>query len=188
MTPTQAHTARMVASSRRPRVRRPALALRRATAADAPHIHALIDQHAEEGRLLPRRLDELTLHADRFVVASARSRVVACGELAPLSLSVGEIRSFVVDEAVRHVGLGQLIVNELRRRARVDGFDRLCAFTHAPSYFAKLGFSIVPHTWLPEKIATDCSACSLFRHCGQFAMLLDLDPVAQPGFEGMLSA
>lgn len=186
MTPTHTHAAGVVASSRRARTRRPTL--RTATAADAPQIHALIGRHAEEGRLLPRRLDELTLHADRFVVASARDRVVACGELAPLSLSVGEIRSFVVDEAVRHVGLGQRIVNELRRRARVDGFDRLCAFTHAPSYFAKLGFSIVPHTWLPEKIATDCSACSLFRHCGQFAMLLDLDPVAQPRFEGMLSA
>lgn len=173
---------------RNARTRRPAVKLRMATAADAAQIHALISRHAREGHLLPRTLNELTLHAERFVVATRHGAVVACGDLAPLSLSVGEIRSFVVDESARHAGLGQLIVNELRRRARIDGFDRLCAFTHAPGYFARLGFSIVPHTWLPEKIAIDCSGCALFRRCGQFAMLLDLEPAADPRSERMLSA
>ena len=172
----------------RARTRRPAVMLRTATVTDAGQIHELIGGHAREGHLLPRTLAELTLHAERFVVATRRGSVVACGELAPLSLSVGEIRSFVVDESARHAGLGQLIVNELRRRARVDGFDRLCAFTHAPGYFARLGFSIVPHTWLPEKIATDCSACALFRRCGQFAMLLDLEPAVEQRTERTLNA
>lgn len=175
-------------AGRAARVRRPAVTLRTATAADAVKIHDLVSRHAAEGHLLPRTLAELTLHADRFVVATKRGAVVACGELAPLSLSVSEIRSFVVDESVRHAGLGQVIINELRRRARIDGFDRLCAFTHAPGYFVRLGFSIVPHTWLPEKIATDCSGCSLFRRCGQFAMLLDLEPAVEQRVERMLSA
>jgi hypothetical protein len=38
-----------------------------------------------------------------------------------------------------------------------------------------MGFSIVPHLWLPEKIFTDCVKCPLFRQCGQYAMLLPLD-------------
>jgi hypothetical protein len=47
-----------------------------------------------------------------------------------------------------------------------------------------MGFSIVPHPWLPEKISADCRTCALFRHCGQYAMVSDLDsvqdsPVAQ---------
>ena len=38
----------------------------------------------------------------------------------------------------------------------------------------RLGFSIVPHVWVPEKIAHDCTACSLFRRCGQYAVTLAL--------------
>ena len=68
-----------------------------------------------------------------------------------------------------------MIVDELRRRARREGFDRLCAFTHAPGYFTNMGFSIVPHTWLLEKIFTDCVRCPQFRSCGQYALVVPLD-------------
>ena len=60
-------------------------------------------------------------------------------------------------------------------RARREGFEKLCAFTHAPGYFIQMGFSIVPHLWLPEKIFTDCVKCPLFRQCGQYAMVVPLD-------------
>ena len=59
-------------------------------------------------------------------------------------------------------------------RATVAGFEKLCAFTHAPSYFVQLGFSMVPHVWLPEKIETDCHSCPHFRRCGQYAVLREL--------------
>ena len=32
----------------------------------------------------------------------------------------------------------------------------------------------MPHLWVPEKIATDCLGCPLFRRCGQYAMMLPL--------------
>jgi amino-acid N-acetyltransferase len=152
----------------------PAVTLRAGTAADAPAIHALIEAHLVEGHLLPRSLDELTVHASRFVVAIADSAVVACAELAPLSGEVAEVRSLVVDRSVRNAGVGRRLINELRRLAVAAGFARLCAFTHDASYFARKGFSIVPHAWVPEKIARDCAACALFRTCGQHAMMLSL--------------
>ena len=34
-----------------------------------------------------------------------------------------------------------------------------------------MGFSIVPHAWLPEKVTTDCSSCVQFRQCGQYAVI-----------------
>jgi amino-acid N-acetyltransferase len=68
-----------------------------------------------------------------------------------------------------------MIVDELRRRARRQGFDKLCAFTHAPGYFTHMGFSIVPHTWLLEKIFTDCVKCPQFLRCRQYAMAVPLD-------------
>ena len=157
-----------------PRRRPPTL--RTAVRTDARRIHDLIQQNQQAGHLLPRQLDELTAHVGRFVVAvDGRGSILACAELAPLSHSLAEIRSLVVSEAKRGQGLGRQIVNEMRERAKAAGFDDLCAFTHQPAYFARMGFSIVPHTWLPGKISADCRACALFRRCGQFAMVTDLD-------------
>lgn len=150
------------------------ITLRTGTVADATAIHGLILDHLQEGHLLPRELDEIVARADRFVIALHRRRVIACGELAPLSSAVAEIRSLVVSRDARSLGLSRRMVDELVRRATVAGFRRLCAFTHSPSYFVHLGFSIVPHVWLPEKIVTDCHTCVHFRQCGQYAMMHDL--------------
>jgi amino-acid N-acetyltransferase len=155
--------------------------LRTAVRTDAKRIYELIQQHALEGRLLPRDRGELAAHAERFVVAvDGRGAIVACGELAPLSHSLAEIRSLVVSEKRRGAGVGGSVVNELRRRARVGGYDELCVFAHRPAYFAHMGFSIVPHTWLPEKISATCRTCALFRTCGQYAMVAHLEPMREP--------
>jgi amino-acid N-acetyltransferase len=154
---------------------RPQIVLRAAVAADAPALHALIAAHLEEGRLLPRRLEELTIHAARFVVALVGDQIVGCAELAPLSKEVAEVRSLVVSREARELGAGARMVEDLAHRARRDGYDRLCAFAHDPAFFVRRGFSIVPHTWVPEKIALDCNGCALFRNCGQYAIVLDLD-------------
>jgi hypothetical protein len=37
-----------------------------------------------------------------------------------------------------------------------------------------MGFTIVPHMWVPEKIGHDCTSCPLFRRCGQYAVTLPL--------------
>ncbi len=126
--------------------------LRTGVAADATAIHSLIAANLNAGHLLPRTFEDVESHAGRFVVAVRAEAVIGCGELAPLSAEVAEVRSLVVDEASR----------------------ALCAFTHQPSHFVRLGFSIVPHVWVPEKIAHDCVTCSQFRHCGQYAVSLQL--------------
>ena len=151
------------------------LVIRTATPADAPALYALIASHQSEGHLLPRTLDELTVHAGRFVVAVRARRIIGCAELAPLSAQVAEVRSLAVDASARGGRVGVAIVDELRRRARREGFEKLCAFTHAPGYFIHMGFSIVPHLWLTEKIYTDCVKCPHFRQCGQYAMVVPLD-------------
>jgi len=153
----------------------PQIVLRAAVSADAPALHALIASHLEEGRLLPRTLDELTIHAPRFVVAVAGGQIVGCAELAPLSPEVAEVRSLVVSRDARRLGVGVRMVEELSVRPRREGFSRLTAFAHDPAFFVRRGFSIVPHTWVPEKIAHDCISCPLFRNCGQYAIVLELD-------------
>jgi amino-acid N-acetyltransferase len=148
--------------------------LRTGGAADAAAIHGLISANLNTGHLLPRSLEDVNDHVHRFIVAIEDDVVIGCAELAPLSESVAEVRSLVVDEARRGRRTGMSLVTALADRARTLGYVTLCAFTHQPSHFVRLGFSIVPHQWVPEKIAHDCAGCSLFRHCGQYAVSLSL--------------
>ena len=156
------------------------LTLRQATSEDARAIHDLIAQHLNEGRLLPRHLGEVSVHAHRFVVAVDDGEIVGCADLAPLSRTVAEVRSLVVRPEARSGGIGRELVDALVARAALAGFERLCAFTHAPAYFVQLGFSIVPHAWIPEKISADCATCAQFRRCGQYAVMLPLDASGPP--------
>lgn len=142
--------------------------------ADAPAVNRLIEDNLASGHLLPRTIDEIHDHAGRFIVAERDGAVIACAELAPLSATVAEVRSLVVDEHVRGNQIGPRLVTELAAAGAARGFATLCAFTHQPSHFVKLGFTIVPHMWVPEKIAHDCTSCPLFRRCGQYAVTLPL--------------
>jgi amino-acid N-acetyltransferase len=156
-------------------MRKARITIRTSDASHAPKLHALISANLEEGRLLPRDLADLTKHADRFVVALRGRKIVGCAELAPLSRHVAEVRSLSVNRDARGSGVGARLVEEIRERARRKGYEKLCAFTHKPGYFSQMGFSIVPHLWLPEKIFTDCVKCPSFQRCGQYAMVLPLE-------------
>jgi N-acetylglutamate synthase-like GNAT family acetyltransferase len=147
---------------------------RRAGSNDAPAIHRLIVENLEVGHLLPRSLEDVTVNAPRFLVAESDGQVVGCAELAPLSAGVAEVRSLVVDQHARGRHIGPQLVAQLASLGESKGFSTLCAFTHDPSHFVRLGFTIVPHMWVPEKIERDCRTCSQFRKCGQYAVTLPL--------------
>ena len=147
---------------------------RQAVAADAPAIHHLIVENLEAGHLLPRSLDDVTANAARFLVAESNGSVVGCAELAPLSGGVAEVRSLVVDQHARGRQIGPRLVAQLAAAGGAKGFSTLCAFTHEPAHFVRLGFTIVPHMWVPEKIERDCRTCEQFRRCAQYAVTLPL--------------
>ena len=158
--------------------------LRPGTAADAEALYALINDHRAEGHLLPRDLDDVRRRASRFVVGEAGGVLQACAELAPLSRSVAEVRSLVVSSRARGRGVATRLLDQLRRRAVAEGYETLAAFTHDPRFFVRQNFSLVPHQWVPEKIARDCAACPLFRRCGQHAMVVSLTRERENGFYG----
>ena len=97
--------------------------MRTARRADAAAIHALVMRYREAGRLLPRTEDEIARHAERFLVILDGEDVMGCAELAPLSAKVAEVRSLVLDESLRGLGLGRLLVEQLTREARMAGFN-----------------------------------------------------------------
>jgi amino-acid N-acetyltransferase len=149
--------------------------LRQATPADAQAIHALIAEHVADGHLLARSVDDVAAHAQRFVVATDGDRILGCADIVPLSSAVAEVRSLVISDDARGLGVGRRLVDHLVAQAANTGFRTLCAFTSAASFFLQMGFSIVPHTWLPEKIQVDCTNCARFRSCGQYAVVRALE-------------
>lgn len=167
-----------------------AVQIRQAAPGDVEAIHGLIADHVASDHLLPRDPDEIARHHDRFVVATEDDEVVGCAELAPLSDTVAEIRSLVVAPHARGDRVGRRLIDAVRERARAAGYARLCAFTHQPGYFVHLGFSIVPHLWVREKVFTDCVTCPLFRTCGQHAVVVSLGAVqaAEPSARPRVAA
>jgi len=156
-----------------------AMVFRQAVRSDAEAIHRLIADNLEAGHLLPRTLDDVTVNIARFTVAVIDEAIIGCAELAPLSAVVAEVRSLVVTERSRGQHIGPRLVSHLASEGATRGFSTLCAFTHDPSHFVRLGFTIVPHVWVPEKIERDCRSCAQFRRCGQYAVTLPLRDGAQ---------
>lgn len=165
-----------------------AYSIRAAGAAEAQALFDLIESHRVEGHLLPRSLPELQVHAERFVVIEDAGRIVACAELMKLSSHVAEVRSLVVDRDHRGSGIAAELMSALVSAARDAGYLSLCAFTHSPAFFVRQGFSIVPHTWVPEKIQANCTSCAFFRRCEQYAMLLPLELMAGATPDARLTA
>jgi amino-acid N-acetyltransferase len=145
--------------------------LRPARNADVEAVYRLIEAHLEEGHLLPRTRNDIAAEVDQFVVATREDVVVGCAELARLGPDVAEVRSLVVSDEVQGQGVGRALVSALMAMARDGPYTRLCAFTHAPAFFVRLGFSIVPHLDVPEKVFTECVRCPLFGACGQHAVV-----------------
>jgi amino-acid N-acetyltransferase len=154
--------------------------IRPARASDVRAIHRLITDNLEAGHLLPRTAADVAECVSRFVVATVKGgdgragQVVGCAELAPLSTGVAEVRSLVVAEPFRGRHIGPSLVSRIAADGAGRGYATLCAFTHQPALFVRMGFTIVPHVWVPEKITHDCTSCSLFRRCGQQAVMLPL--------------
>lgn len=151
-----------------------AVSIRPADGRDADAIGRLVAANVGPGLLLPRSPADIQRHAPRFLVAARGGAVIGCGELAPLSKTMSEVRSLVVAADERGAGVGARLLASLVAAGRRRGTSRVCAFTHMPRAFVAQGFSIVPHTWLPEKIMTDCQGCEWFRRCAQYAVVLEL--------------
>jgi len=169
-TPTAEQTELLPPTARDPWKAPVAVSIRTATTDDAPAVQALISHRGADARLLPRHESEIAAHADRFVVAVRGATIVACADLVPLGSRTAEVRSLVVDPEARTFGVGDRLLAKVAARARALGFETLCAFTHTPAWFIHRGFAIVPHTWVPEKLAADCRNCHQFRQCDQIAV------------------
>ena len=149
--------------------------IRRATIADAEQIQRLINQFADQGRLLPRSLSEIYDHLRDFHVYESEDRsIVGVCALHICWEDLAEIRSLAVATEARKNGIGAQLVEACLEEARQLGVTQVFVLTYIPPYFERVGFHTVDKSTLPHKIWADCIKCVKFPNCDEIAMILDL--------------
>lgn len=153
---------------------------RRARAADAAAVYALIAQYVEQGLLLPRTEAEITEHIERFLLLTdlpeGEGKILGCVALEPYGSDLAEIRSLAVAPEMQGRGLSARLMQFALATARRRKIARVFAVTHRPEVFARHGFSVTPRQDVPEKIARDCAVCPKQSHCELVAAIAVVCP------------
>jgi len=153
--------------------------VRQATLADVERMHALINQFADQGLMLPKSRNKLYQNVRDFWVAekvdlATGERVFAgCGALHVLWEDLGEIRSLAVSEGFQGNGVGREIVRVLLQDAARLRLPRVFALTYQVAFFERLGFVEVDKDTLPRKVWGECLDCPKFPNCDERAVVLD---------------
>jgi amino-acid N-acetyltransferase len=148
-----------------------AITVRKAIIRDIHPILYLINAYAAEGIMLPRTEFELSENIRDFSVTYDGSTLLGCGALHFYTPVTAEVRSLAVRPDLKQQGVGRAIVESLEHEAQENDLESLFAFTYAPGFFLKLGFSEVERGELPLKAWKDCLRCSKFQSCDEIPVL-----------------
>jgi len=150
--------------------------VRPARTCDAEAISALVNDHAEKGRMLHRSLESVYESLRDFLVAPDSDGLAGCVALSITGRDLAEIRSLAVATPRQGRGVGTGLVDGAIDQARRLGLRRLFVLTYEPGFFERFGFRVVERERLPAKVWRDCIHCPRADDCNEIAMVLDLEP------------
>ncbi len=119
---------------------------------------------------MPRTAADLAREIERYVVATDGDKVVGTGALKPYSPDLAEVIALAVDPAYQGQGVGRLIVENLLKVAAELGIGEVFALTRRPGFFYRLGFTLAPKAWFPQKVWFDCARCPRRHSCDEVAV------------------
>lgn len=145
---------------------------RKATMADIPAVHKLINDYATQQLMLRRSVMLLYESVRDFVVAvDEADQVVGVGGLHVMWQDLAEIRSLAVKPELAKKGVGRGIVEYLVEEARGLGLKRVFALTYQQAFFEKCGFHVLEKERLPQKVWKECVYCDRFHCCDEIAVI-----------------
>jgi amino-acid N-acetyltransferase len=151
--------------------------IRTATIHDVPRMQAIINSHAELGRMLFKSYAQLYENLRDFAVCETDGQVVGVVGLAIVWADLCEIRSLAVDTRFQGRGIGRLLTQWCIDEARRLGIRRIMSLTYEQVFFEKMGFIVVPKENLPLKVWGECVQCPKRDNCDEIAMVLELKDV-----------
>lgn len=148
--------------------------IRRAKVQDAKAINALINEYAEQDKMLFRSLADIYENLRSFHVAETTGQITGCCALHIIWKDLAEIKSLAVEKSKKGTGTGKALVEASLRQAKELGLPRVFALTLEPAFFEKLGFEKVDRDSLPMKVWSDCARCPKQDHCDETALIKEL--------------
>ncbi len=147
----------------------PDLFVRKARVQDAAAISELNNYFADNGQMLRRSPEMISLAIDDYVVVQNSSGdLLACGALKEYSPSIAEVAAIAVSVDAHGKGLGRAIVSAVETLARKRGIYEVFALTLQPDFFSAIGYQRVDRARYPEKIRRDCIGCARRFACNEF--------------------
>jgi len=151
------------------------LIVRKAVASDVKAIHKLVNEFANEDKIIPRSLNDLYENLrDFFVCVDDDNKIIGACALHISWENLAEIRSLAVSRAVQKQGTGTALIEKSLEEARQLGMERVFSLTYIPKYFIRFGFKEIEKSELPHKIWGDCMKCHKFPDCDEVAVVLNL--------------
>ncbi|MHB9090241.1 MAG: N-acetyltransferase [Chloroflexota bacterium] len=154
-----------------------ASSIRKATIADVPTVHRLINGLADSGAMLPRALSDLYENLRDYYVVEQGGQVIGCCALHICWEDLAEVRSLAVDSDSQGRGLGRALVQQCLREARELKVGRVFTLTLKPAFFEACGFSRTDVASLPRKIWGECFHCPKFPNCDEVALVHEIGAV-----------
>jgi amino-acid N-acetyltransferase len=145
--------------------------LRKASIEDIRKIHALVNQSAATGEMLPRSLGELYDNMRDYIVYVEGGDVLGTAALHICWEDIAELRSLCVVDSARMKGIGRKLVDAVIEEARMLNIPRVFLLTYQEAFFTKCGFLPADKKELPQKIWSDCIRCPKFPECDELAMI-----------------
>jgi len=149
--------------------------IEKATIADVPQIHQLINDFAGKGEMLARPMSEIYESIRDFFVIKEVGRVIGCAALHVSWADLAEIRSVAVARDYQKQGVGDMLVKACLNEAAELGIATVFCFTYQPSFFQRHRFANVDKMELPRKVWTDCYRCPKFPNCDETALICHLE-------------
>lgn len=151
------------------------LIVRPANLKDVSKICEMLQVYAKKQIVLSRDEDDIKFYLNNFTVCEVDGILRGCVALRDFGNGLKEVRSLVVEEPFKGMGIGRALLEYLINRIKVNHENiRLFALTYQDEFFKKLGFRQVEKELFPEKIWADCEKCPKKDHCDEIAVLLEI--------------
>lgn len=148
--------------------------IKKAGIGDIRKIHTMVNNAASRGEMLPRPLGELYDNMRDYFVCEEGGDIIGTGALHICWEDLAEIRSLIVVEQERKMGIGRLLVNACIDEAKSYGIGKIFLLTYRVGFFERCGFKVADKKVFPQKIWSDCVKCHKFPECDEIAMMLEI--------------